>query len=43
MADDQRANQTAKPLKESKKKKRKKNHWFRNSGISVLVVLVLLL
>jgi Flp pilus assembly protein TadB len=39
---DQRVNQRAKPLKEGKKKK-KKNHWFRNSGISVLVVLVLLL
>jgi hypothetical protein len=39
MVDDQTANQTAKPLKEGKKK----NHQFRNSGISVLVVLVLLL
>jgi hypothetical protein len=33
----QRANHTAKPLKDGKKKK---NHQFRNSGISVLVVLV---
>jgi hypothetical protein len=52
MADDQRTNQTAKPLKEGKKIKNKnkkqitnnlKNHQFRNSGISVLVVLLSLL
>jgi hypothetical protein len=41
MVDDQRANQTTKLLKEGKKKK--KNHQFRNCGISVLVVLPLLL
>jgi hypothetical protein len=43
MVDDQTAKQTAKPLKEGKKKKRKKTHWFRSSGLSVLVVLVLFL
>jgi hypothetical protein len=40
MVDDQIANQIAKPLKEGKKKKKSP---FRNSRISVLVVLVLLL
>jgi hypothetical protein len=38
MVDNQTANKTNKHLK-----KRKKNSWFRNSTISVLVVLVLLL
>jgi cytoskeletal protein RodZ len=41
MVDDQTASHIAKHLKESKKKK--KNHWFRNSRISVLVVVVFLL
>jgi hypothetical protein len=36
------ANQIAEPLKKGKKKK-EKNHWFRNSRITILVVLVLLL
>jgi hypothetical protein len=44
MADDQRANQTAKPLKESKKKKRKKkslvqeqwNFSLSSSGVTPL-------
>jgi hypothetical protein len=40
MVDDQTANQTAKHLKKSKKKK---NHQFWNSRIGVLVVLMLLL
>jgi hypothetical protein len=39
MVDNQTANQIAKPLKKGKKK----NPQFRNSSISVLVVLVLLL
>jgi uncharacterized protein with GYD domain len=43
IVDVQRVNQTAKPLKDGKKKKKKKNHQFRNSGISVLVVLLSLL
>jgi hypothetical protein len=43
MLDDETANQTAKPLKEGKKKKKKKNHQFRKSRISVSVVLVFLL
>jgi hypothetical protein len=41
MVDNQTANQTAKPLKKGKKKK--KNHQFWNSRITVLIVLVLLL
>jgi hypothetical protein len=35
MVDNQRANQTAKPLKEGIKK----NYWFRNSGISAVTPL----
>jgi hypothetical protein len=42
MVDNQTANKTNKHLKK-RKKKRKKNPWLRNSRISVLVVLVLLL
>jgi hypothetical protein len=49
MVNDQTAKQTVKPLKEGKQTKNKlikknfKNHQFRNSGISVLVVLLLFL
>jgi hypothetical protein len=41
MVSDQIADQAAKPLKKGEKKK--KNHQFCNSGIAVLVILILLL
>jgi hypothetical protein len=43
VVDNQTENKTNKHLNKEKKEKGKKNTWFRNSRISVLILLVLFL